>query len=206
MNTSRYVSVTGHADKVAIVATGSSLKGVDLVFGNDVAVIAVNAAINHLRRTDYWFTLDPSPDNQDIMRKPIRGVTYYAALPDSFTSVPGNVRVLQRVSGTGHGRYMTKGGLSPDKRAIHTGNSAWGALQLAVHLGATRIALFGVDGAGPYHYGGRPRELGMMPALFASALGELTTRKVSVVNGSPDSEVRAFTLLTPEEAMKWINV
>lgn len=206
MDNSRYVSVTERADRVAIVATGSSLKGVNLNFGPDVSVIAVNAAINHLRRTDYWFTLDPSPANQAIMRKPIRGVTYYAALPDSFTSVPGHVKVLQRVAGAGHGRYMTKAGLSPDKRAIHTGNSAWGALQLAVHLGATRVALFGVDGAGAYHYGGKPRELGMMPALFASAVEELGTRKISVINGSPDSEVRSFTLLTPEEAMKWINV
>lgn len=205
MTRPQYTEVDDHFESIAIVGTGNSLKGVNLAFSEDVAVLAVNSAINHLTRTDIWFTLDPSPSNVTIMRRPIRGVTYYAAVPENFSGAPRHVNLLRRVVGTGHGHYQTKAGLSNDRGAIHTGNSAWGALQLAAHLGAEKVALFGIDGQGGYHYGGAPRELSMLPALFASAVGDLAARGIDVINGSPDSTVDCFRRYAPEDAMRWIN-
>lgn len=200
----RYGRVSHKAKKAVIVGTGPSLKGVTLEFPEDVAVIAVNSAIHHQHDCDFWFTLDPSPVNMEIMKAPVEGVSYYAAVPHNFRHVLPHVTLLRRCEGNGHGRFRTRSGLSQDYGSIHTGNSAWGAFQLAVLMGATKIALFGVDGAGNYHYGGAPRDLSMVPGLFLSAVPELRRRRIEVVNGSMQSKVTCFTRMKPQEASEWI--
>lgn len=200
-----FTEVVHRATKVAIIGTGSSIKELRLSFPEGVKTIAVNSALYHYKGVDFWFTLDPSPSNIEIMKSRFFGVAYYAAVPDDFRPVSEHVRHLRRVTGQGHGRYLTKGGLSHDKRAINTGNSAWGALQLAVHMGATEIALFGIDGHGDYHYGGSPRNLTMMPELFASAVDELGERNIRVVNGSASSTVDCFPRMAPREALQWLS-
>lgn len=204
MSLVKFTQVAHKAKRAAIVATGPSLKGKSLEFEEDVAVIAVNSAIYYQDDCDYWFTLDPSPTNIDIMANPISGVSYYAAVPLNFRNIFNHVNYLRRLEGNGHGRFKTKPYLSNDPRAIHTGNSAWGAFQLAVLMGCTRIALFGVDGAGSYHYGGHPRNLTMVPGLFLSSVPELRKRRIEVVNGSKTSRVTCFPRMEPEKAADWI--
>lgn len=209
-----YGCVKHRAERVAIIATGPSLYGVAPVFSRKVARIGVGAAVEFLN-LDYWFTLDPSTINRRRLREQKRGIVYYAAVPEAYGDPQGpfpeppeaGVIFLRRVTGDGHGRYRSKAGLSPDPGAIHTGNSAWGALQLAVHMGARRIALFGVDGTKDgYAYGsGRPTAaIDVMPELFASACSELQDRGIEVVNGSPNSMVRCFPRMMPKEAMAWL--
>lgn len=199
--------VTEKHHKIAIVATGSSLKGVDLKFDADVAVIAVNGAINHLERADYWFTLDPSPSNTEIMREAVNRPTtkHYAAVPEDYRPVSDRICHLHRIAGTGHGRYRTKGRLSRDKGAINTGNSGWGAFQLGAHMEPRYMAIFGIDGHGAYHYGGNPKELGMLTDLFASSVPDLEEYGITVRNGSPNSIVTCFPTLHPAEALDWLN-
>lgn len=205
--TVEFSKVVERHKKVAIVGTGMSLKGVNLEFDDDVAVIAVNSAIEHLDRVDYWFTLDPSPANIETMRKWNRrmGVKYYAAVPDDHVSVSSHVHHLRRLIGNGHGRFRTKGGLSRDKGIIHTGNSAWGAFQAGVHMEPSHVALFGIDGHGDYHFGGAPKVLTMLPFLFASAVEDLGALKIRVVNGSPISTVDCFMKMPPQGAAAWLN-
>lgn len=199
-----FTRVSEVVSKVAIVATGSSLKDVKLKFPDDIAVITVNSALHHVNRKRFWFTLDPSESNRRLMMSAYQDVTYYAAVPDEFQIVSPRIKHLRRITGNGHGRYRTKGSLSRDKGAIHTGNSAWGALQLAVHMEASQIALFGVDGYGEYYYGGNPRDLSMMNDLFSSAVSELNEMGIEVVNGSRHSHVTCFQRMEPEEALKWL--
>jgi len=199
-----FSKVVHHARKVAIIGTGSSLKNERLFFTDDVKVLAVNSAIKHHQPVDFWFTLDPSPSNIEIMKERLFGVAYYAAVPHEFDVVADHVRHLVRVTGDGHGRYKTRAGLCRDKGGIHTGNSAFGALQLAVHMGAEYIGLFGIDGHGDYHYGGAPRNLTMMPELFASTVDELDQLGIEVVNGSPTSTVTCFPRMPAREAMDWL--
>jgi hypothetical protein len=53
---------------------------------------------------------------------------------------------------------------------INTGNSAWGAVGLAYHLGFTDVALVGVDANGADRIeGGNPGPLSHLPLLFESA-------------------------------------
>lgn len=195
------------ADKIAIFGTGNSLDDLELMVPPNIFIIAVNSAIYYFDYADAWFTLDPSPSNVRIMaEKPINPArcAYFAAVPTEFRQNYPDIHYLQRVMGTGHGRYKTKAGLCGDKRGINTGNSAAGALQLAAHMKARKVALFGVDGYGSYHYGGEPRNLTMMPELFASYVPGLKKLGIQVINGSPQSSVDCFDRVTPQEALEWL--
>ena len=56
---------------------------------------------------------------------------------------------------------------------INTGNSAWGALGLAWHLGFKDVALIGVDANGEQRCeGGRSQNLSHLPMLFTTAVGD----------------------------------
>lgn len=166
-----------------IVAGGPSAKG--FVPPPGVPIIAVNGAIKWLPRADYFFTLDPSPLNLTRMRIKRRGVQYFAAVPDDVQLPPWVTR-YNRVARRGEEpedkasvdwllwRYSCVKALCTEPGGIHTGNSAWGALGLAYHLGFKHVALVGVDATSENtvcgHKTGDHRHLG---ALFSSALGQI---------------------------------
>jgi len=61
-------------------------------------------------------------------------------------------------------------GINQTPGHINTGNSAWGALGLAWHLGLRDVAFIGVDANdGPRCEGGNSDNLSHLPMLFASA-------------------------------------
>lgn len=206
------------AERVAIIATGPSLKGVDLVIPDGITVIAVNGALPHVPRADFWFTLDTSPANRALMATAAsrpETVFYAAVFPDfgqpeatsNYLRDPPEpcVHYLKRVTGTA--RANGKEGLSVKPTGVHAGNSAYGALGLAYLMGARRIALLGVDGnqaAGYAWAEGRPKNLQDLPELFASAVPQLEAAGISVVNGSPRSRVNCWPRMTPQEALEWL--
>jgi hypothetical protein len=165
--------------RCVIVASGPSAK--DFVPPSDVAV---NGAIDWLSRADYWFTLDPSAANLERMRRQREGVSYCAAV-DVDAVLPSGVSRYVRVARQGREplrntaewwlwRWSSVLGLSHFSDQIHTGNSAYGALGLAYHLGVERVALVGVDAsAGERVEGGVPNNLSHLPLLFESALGQI---------------------------------
>lgn len=183
---------------------------------DSVTVIAVNGAIHWLPRVDYWFTLDPSPVNRCRMIFQRSGVQYVAAVPDEYGShtarlknmrrrAPANVHYLRRIADPDGGRLRIKKGLSEDSREIHTGNSAYGALGMAYHFRASRIAMFGVDGTQDHRIeGGVSQNLDHLPGLFASAMPQLQDAGIEIVTGSPNSRVNCFDRMTPEGAAKWL--
>ena len=209
-------TVTHRAQHVAIVATGPSLKGVTLHIPDGVTVIAVNDAIKHIPRTDFWFTSDFAHKNQETMTSPLPGVTYYAAIWTNYLHHYGNqdkvghVLFLERIDGKDYpvGYEKAMPGLAEDKGQIHAGNSAYGAMGLAYHMGARDIALLGVDGTlDPYAWGeGKPKgTMAHLPSLFASALPQLQAKGVTVINGSPKSAVTCFPRCDPNGAMGWLG-
>nr|WP_298117431.1 hypothetical protein [uncultured Pseudomonas sp.] len=191
--------------RVVIVASGPSAQG--FVPPPGVVVIAVNGAIEWLVRADYWFTLDPSPINLERMHRPRHGVTYCAALNEP---APLWVRRFVRVAARGQEpepgtpewwlwRWSAVKTLSTEHGCIHTGNSAWGALGLAYHLGAERVALVGVDASADERIeGGRCRDLSHLPLLFESALPQ-----IELLNcGAMRSRVPKMTI---KEGMEWLT-
>lgn len=190
-----------------IVASGPSAEG--FVPPDDVIVIAVNGAIDWLPRADAWFTLDPSMANMVRMHgRPKPGVAYAAAVPESVP-LPDHVQRLRRIASNApvpvdpqtpeewFDRWSCVPGLSEERGAIHTGNSAYGALGWAYHMGVRRAALVGVDATDePRIEGGRPNNLSHLPLLFASALGQIDVVSCGRMGGIPQ--------MTVEEGMAWL--
>jgi len=173
----------GNSHRAVIVGSGPSARGFEPP--NEVTIIAVNGAIDWLTRADYFFTLDPSSANLHRMHNPLPGVRYTAAVPESIV-LPPHVDRFERISKRGREpirhnspewwlwRWSAVKGLSDRPGYIHSGNSAYGALGLAYHLGFTKIALVGVDGSSdPRIEGGHPHNLSHLPLLFASALNQI---------------------------------
>lgn len=168
------------ARKCVIVASGPSAAGFAPPDG--VTVIAVNGAVNWLSRADYFFTLDPSKENLFRLIHRRQGALYCTAGIEM-----DGVRSFRRVARRGPEpayrgspewwlwRWSAVPGLSDDQDAIHTGNSAYGALGLAYHLGFRDVALVGVDATDePRIEGGKPNNLSHLPLLFASALPQIS--------------------------------
>lgn len=175
-------------DKVVIVGSGPSARGYAPPDGT--TVIAVNGAVDWLSRVDIFFTLDPSPENMSRMYSRRKGVLYYCANEGSQTTLPKGVMQLNRISSRGREpfekgspewwlwRWSAVLGLSEDSRTIHSGNSAYGALGLAYHLGATKVLLVGVDATQEKKIDGKiPNNLSHLPLLFAS-----TTKQIDFVS------------------------
>lgn len=188
-----------------IVASGQSAKG--FVPPDGVTVIAVNGAIDWLSRADYWFTLDPSKENMYRMNHPRAGVKYCAAFRDK-SILPAHVRFFERVETVGvepkkgtpsWWLWRSKGtvGLSLHKDKIHTGNSAYGALGLAYHLGFDKVLLIGVDADNSKRCeGGYSRNLSHLRMLFASALPQ-----IDMVSCGGLDTVRQMTL---HDGLAWL--
>lgn len=191
--------------RVVIVASGPSAAG--FIPPDDVKVIAVNGAIDWLPRADCWFTLDPSPSNMARMRNRRPGVHYYAAM----AKPPQGVVRLDRLAYQGEEpedkespewwfwRWSCIRRICETPGKIHTGNSAWGALQLAYHMGADKVALVGVDASQESRVeGGKPNNLSHLPLLFNSAIGQ-----IDFVNcGEMESDVPKMTI---KDAMQWLR-
>lgn len=90
-------------------------------------------------------------------------------------------------------------GCSRQSGSINTGNSASGAIQLAIQLGYTDILIVGIDGGGGYHDGtGRPRDLHYLPDLM-QALADDLPPGVTVRNASEYSLITCFDHTTLAE-------
>ena len=192
-----------HRDRIAIVASGPSLAAIDPAAFDvpGLTTIAVNGAIEWLRRADYWFTLDESAVNLIRANNPRFGTQYVMAVPARVSTPPHVVRIV-RHQGRLFGKARAVGHLCECHNGVATGNSAFGALGLAYHMRPEKIAIFGVDGTQePRVTGGRPRTLAHLPALFKTAVPQLRAAGIDVVNGSPNSAVDCWPRMTPQEAL-----
>lgn len=191
-----------------IVASGPSAKEFKPPSG--AVIFAVNGALDWLERADFWFTLDPSPANQARMAKHRPGVVYHAAVPENV-ELPTHVHRHQRVASRGpepadtgspewwFWRWSCVPGICKERGRIHTGNSAWGALQLAWKTGVREVLLVGVDASTePRIEGGNCNNLSHLPMLFESA-----AHQIKMVNcGAMQSSIERMTI---EEGLAWIS-
>lgn len=197
-------------DAVLIVADGPSAAVMrSLQVPQGLYVIAVNAVVHWLPRVDAFITLDPCQRQRITMANQRPGVRYFAAVPGDYgtrsAKSPAHrapreqgVTFLRRVSGPGP--LGSRFGMHSRPDCVSSGNSAWGALNIAHHIGAKRIGLIGVDGNnGPRVSGGRPGPLAHLPALFDSYDGPAEIR-----NGSIRSAVRCFKKSSASEVLEWL--
>ena len=107
-------------------------------------------------------------------------------------------------------------GFDPDPSRCRTGaNSAYQAMHIAIHTGARRIILVGVDMRdGPaqekHWFGDHPTAIGQHPVYydslmiphFATLKPALEGRGIEVVNASPGSALTAFPMVDLETALQ----
>lgn len=206
------VNPTESAFKTVVVGSGKSVSGFDLGRLNrqDIFVITVNDSGKYAPFADAWFTLDPwGLGGPQLPGSHFRG-ELFAAIPDDFgdpcaksrdhrIDPPKNINYLKRIHGIG---------LSESPDTIHTGNSGFGAFNLAYLLGAKHILMLGIDGDRGYFYDKLKftRQLKHLPDMFEQALPQIRRDGIKVFNGSPQSKVTCFTRYEPDYAFeRFIN-
>lgn len=190
--------------KAIIVASGPSARGFKAP--PNVPIIAVNGAIEWLDRADYWFSLDLSEKNLGHIKNKRPGVQYFAAV-GAKDSVPAGVIKLLRIAHRGEEpfpketpewwlwRWSAVKGLNTIPGQIHTGNSAWGALGLSLHLGFDDVLLVGVDGTQEERIeGGKCNNLSHLPLLFQSATTQIKLSTISKMEGLQTKELNEWLI------------
>lgn len=188
--------VTQHHDRVLIVGSGPSAAYFVTNPLPDCTVIALNRTHEFLRRCDYWFTQDQGFAFHKLMKTPSKAQRVASVPPDvlhhRWAIIPEDVLLLSA--------DRRQEGLSDDPHTLSHGNSAYGALGLAKHFGASRIGMIGVDGTTDsyWHSEGKSNNLKHLPGLFAKASGV----NVKVATGS---KVECFPQASPDEICQWLD-
>lgn len=210
-------------DTIIIVCTGPSLINFNFENIKDKGyIIAVNDAGKFIPTADAWFTLDPWGLDGKQIPKGFTG-KLIAAVPDDFGNELSrtdayrinpnpNISYLHRVAfHTSMGNltmqdYVTWG-LNEDKRCINTGNSGFGALNLAYHMNPKRVIIFGLDASNGYFFDKNKftRSLNHLPWIFRSTIKQLESKEIEVINASPNSKVDCFPRYTLQDAIEKLD-
>lgn len=209
-------------ENIIIIASGPSVNDIDMSllksFPNKF-VITVNGAGKHIDFADAWFTLDPWGLNGPQLPPDTFKGKLYAAVPDDFgtpnakcvqhrVTPRAKINFLHRLQSHNYTNVSSetayKLGLSEDSSCINTGNSGYGALNLAYHMRPKNIYLLGIDGTIGYFYSNkdRNRPLTYISTLFKSAVPQLEAAGIKVYNVSPRSKVTCFEKLTAQQFHK----
>ncbi len=206
-------------NNIIIVGSGKSLIGFDFNKLRGIGtIIAVNGAGDSVPFADMWFTLDPWGLNGPQLPRDFSGKLYAAVSedygtpkaqavehrvkPDSRITFLHRLRSHNYVGVSSETTY--KVGLSEDTSCINTGNSGYGALNLAYHFRPKKILLLGIDGSMGYFYTSSKtnRPLTYLPTMFESAAPQLKKAGIKLINGSVNSSITAYPRFTVEEALK----
>lgn len=207
-------------DVAIIVASGPSLTGFDFDRLRGLGtIITVNNSVKSVPFADIWFTLDPWGLHGPQLPSAEFTGKMYAAVPEDFGTPKAQtpqhrhkpdsritflhrLRSHNKVGVSSETAY--KLGLSEDKSCISTGNSGYGAFNLAYHLRPKKILLLGIDGSLGYFYtkSETNRPLRYLPAMFASTVSQIQAANIKVINGSINSAITSFPRYTVEESLK----
>lgn len=218
MNGIRWSKIEEQHDTIIIICSGPSLTGFNFNLLKDLGyIITVNDSGNYIPFADLWFTLDPWGLNGKQLPCNFKG-QHYAAVPDDYATneakcmthrtVPRNVmKFLHRIpfhtaSNYTNNDYLTWG-LNCDPSCINTGNSGYGALNLAFHMKPKRIVFFGLDASQGYFFdiSKTTRSLDHLPLIFKSTLQQLKDNNIEVINASPNSRITCFPRYTIDDAL-----
>ena len=183
--------------EVFLIGGGPSLRGFNFECLRGRVLVAVNDAAVHVPFASALFSMDAGwIHNRREMVDRFAGEKYLAVASDfHFPSGPVACYLKRDRQGIG---------LSIDPGVVYMGggNSGYGALNLAVLNGATRIVLLGYDLNGPnqhWHPGYEWADALSSNALyrrwaeqFDLAAVELRRRGIQVINASPYSRITAF--------------
>jgi len=222
-----FEDVKHKADRAIIIGGGESLRGYDFRETTDFpgAVITVNNCIFHLPRADYWMTVDPMWQNepQPALKHKRYTTYYYCAFPDlendkwsvPFYTTTRRTHYLERIVPDDEDSYQ----LQEDKKKITTGDSIYGAIGLAYHMGVKKILLLGVDVYGYGHWYDRNSPYNAYKQkddkfdeykakvikIYRQCVPQLKARGIDILNGSEYSKIDAFKKDNLKNGLKWIR-
>lgn len=183
----RTVAVLASGESMSqAVADGVKKAGIHAIVINSTFRLAPWANMLYAADTQWW----GHPENVDAHE--------FGGLKVSCQYVHG---VLQ-LRHTGHS------GFDDDAGAVRTGgNSGYQAVHIAVHAGASKVLLFGLDMGGGHWHGEHPAVLERtIPETYERWIGRfgglakiLEARGVDVVNCSPVSRLKCFRRSTLEK-------
>lgn len=218
MNGVKWGTVTEQHDNIVIVCSGGSLRNFNMGLLTNIGhIICVNNSYSGVPFYDSWFTLDPWGLSGEQLPKKGKG-KLYAAVPQDFGTsyakatqhrikAPDNITYLNRLMSHNNPAVSSETayrlGLSEDNGCINTGNSGFGALNLAYHMRPKKILILGMDGDIGYYYTQtqKNRALKFLPLMMESAVKQLNQRSIKVINGSKNSSITCFDRYTPDEAV-----
>lgn len=190
-------------NKFIIVASGPSalqfkkdfLENEELI-KNNCKIIAVNGAIDWIPFCNYFFSLDPSEINLKRVLNKKENVEYHLAhFPRYFSFAKHYLRINNNykdlINDDSPEYWFKRWGcidhLQTDKTKISTGNSAYGAINLALHFGAKDVLLYGVDATKDERIeGGFCNSLKHLPLLIKCASKQI--KIYSINNNFEDAE------------------
>lgn len=215
------VSPNLKAKKVIVVCSGPSLKGFDFkrINRDDYYVITVNDSVKGAPFADAWFTLDPwGLNGPQLPENGFKG-KLFAAVPQDYgrrdavnpkhrVRPKGNIIFLQRL--IAHNKLEESSEtafsltLSEDPRCVSTGNSGYGAFNIAYHLRPQKILLLGLDGSMGYYYTNTEtnRPLTYLPKMFNSTKRQIERANIEVINGSQNSAILTYPRHSILEALE----
>lgn len=184
------------------IGGGPSLTSDDVAFCRGRAhVVAINDAYRLAPWADLVYACDPSWWKWHKGVPKYRGMKFGLEAPDG-PEFPSDVRLLQNTG---------ERGLEVSRWGVRTGcNSGYQAINVAVHLGASRIVLLGYDMQalrdGPSHWFGEHPNKIRSPYLkflstFPSLLEPLKQRNVSVMNATRETALECFPRVSLVEAL-----
>lgn len=215
------VSPNIKAKKIIIVASGTSLENFDFsrINSDDYFVITMNDSVKSVLFADAWFTLDPwGLNGPQIPPKEFKGKKY-AAVPHDFgrrdalnlkhqKTMPSDITYLHRLISNNFVDVSTEGAfsltLSEDPRCIATGNTGYGAFNLAYLMKPRKILLLGLDGTVGYFYTkkSRNRPLNHLPRMFNSTKAQIDRAGIEVINGSENSQILSYPRYSINKALE----
>jgi hypothetical protein len=209
------------AKKIIVVCSGRSLAGFDFeqIRNPDYYIITVNNSVKAVPFANAWFTLDPwGLHGPQLPPRDFKG-KMFAAVPQDYgrrdarspqhrkNPRPGIIFLHRLISHNNiNVSSETAGvlGLSEDPRCVATGNSGYGAFNVAYLLKPRKILLLGLDGDVGYFYSNREknRPLKELPKLFNSTKIQIQKANIQVINGSKNSTVITFPRYSIDEALE----
>ena len=194
-------------DTAVVVAGGASLRGFDFSLLRNRRVVAINRAHEYLPDADVLWWTDARYWRRAYMTLQAHAAPYKAT---------GNIEYHRHELPPGVTQYLFTGPDGFDEHPEHLRhgwNSAYAATHLAVHLGAKKIVLLGVDlthdgtRAGRNFHSGYdtlpiPAEtMERWKASFSTLAPILAAKDVEVINGSPNSALTIWPSCTPADAL-----
>lgn len=216
---------TKKVNTVIIVCTGPSLKNFNFAALQDKGyIIAVNDAGKYIPFADMWFTLDPWGCGSNGKQFPtnFKG-DLFAAVPEDYGTnhaknhdhkvfAHSRMNYLHRIPFHSVSDYKAydylNWGLNEDRSCINTGNSGYGALNIAYHMQPKHIMILGLDASNGYFFDERKytKNLNHLPMIFRSSITQLNSRGIEVLNASQYSKIDCFPRCTLNVALQKLEM